>query len=88
MMVTSGMSPAFNLYCYTLIDGLEWFQSGTVGFNPEPICGLRILKFPIQNRTTDSKNQSKPNRLDWTGSDYGFYGFFTQPYLSSAYLSF
>ncbi|CAL5353779.1 unnamed protein product [Camellia sinensis] len=31
----------------------------------------------------DSKNQSKFIGLDWTGSDYGFHGFLTQPYLGA-----
>ncbi|CAL5427661.1 unnamed protein product [Camellia sinensis] len=63
--------------------GPDRFQSGTVGFNPEPIRGLRIFNSSIRNRTTDSKNQSKPIGLDWTGSNYGFHGFLAQPYLGA-----
>ncbi|CAL5427663.1 unnamed protein product [Camellia sinensis] len=54
-----------------------------MGFNPKPIRGLRIFNSSIRNRTTDSKNLSKPIGLDWIGSDYGFHRFLAQPYLGA-----
>ncbi|CAL5425222.1 unnamed protein product [Camellia sinensis] len=54
-----------------------------MGFNPKPIRRLRIFNSSIRNRTTDSKNLSKPIRLDWIGSDYGFHRFLAQPYLGA-----